>query len=125
MVKNPPDMQEMLVPFQGWEDPLEKDLAAYSSILVWKIDSPRGPKTVRHELATTTRASPPCYKGQCLQGLAVCSNKIPDWVAPNQQKWASHSSGGWKFELKVLAGSGSGEDLLRVAACHFCCVLTW
>ena len=36
------------------------------------MDSPQGQKKiVRHDLATTTRASPPCYKEQCLQGLAL------------------------------------------------------
>ena len=38
-VKNPPVMQEtqaMWVQFLGWEDPLEKEMATYSSILAWK-----------------------------------------------------------------------------------------
>ena len=33
MVKNPPAMQETPVRFLGWEDPLEKGQATYSSIL--------------------------------------------------------------------------------------------
>ena len=36
-VKNPPAMQETLVHFLGWEDPLEEEMATHSSILVWKI----------------------------------------------------------------------------------------
>ena len=36
-VKNPPAMQEMLVPSLGWEDPLEKEMATHSSILAWEI----------------------------------------------------------------------------------------
>ena len=36
-VKNPPPMQEMWVRFLGWECPLEKEIATYSSILVWEI----------------------------------------------------------------------------------------
>ena len=36
-VKNPPAMQEPQVQFLGWEDPLEKEIAAHSSILVWRI----------------------------------------------------------------------------------------
>ena len=32
-VKNPPAMQET----QGWEDPLEKDMATHPSILAWEI----------------------------------------------------------------------------------------
>ena len=33
LVKNLPAMQEILVPFLGWEGPLEKGQATYSSIL--------------------------------------------------------------------------------------------
>ena len=36
-VKNLPAMQETLVWFLGWEDPLEKEMAAHSSILTWRI----------------------------------------------------------------------------------------
>ena len=40
VIKNPPAMQEMLetwVQFLDEEDPLEKEMATYSSILTWKI----------------------------------------------------------------------------------------
>ena len=37
MVKNLPAMQEMWVRFLGQEDPLEKEMATHSSILVWEI----------------------------------------------------------------------------------------
>ena len=37
MVKNPPAMQESWVHSLGWEDPLEKRMAANSSILAWRI----------------------------------------------------------------------------------------
>ena len=30
-------MQETLVRFLGWEDPLEKEKATHSSILAWRI----------------------------------------------------------------------------------------
>ena len=30
-------MQETWVPSLGWEDPLEKEMAIHSSILVWRI----------------------------------------------------------------------------------------
>ena len=36
-VKNPPAMQETRVHFLGPEDPLEKEMTTYSSILAWKI----------------------------------------------------------------------------------------
>ena len=37
LVRNPPAMQETLVWFLGWEDPLEKGMATHSSILAWRI----------------------------------------------------------------------------------------
>ena len=36
-VKNLSAMQETWVRSLGWEDPLEKEMAAHSSILAWKI----------------------------------------------------------------------------------------
>ena len=35
--KNLPEIKETQVKYQGWEDPLEKGLAAHSSILAWRI----------------------------------------------------------------------------------------
>ena len=37
MVKNLPVVQETLVGFLGWEVPLEKKMAAHSSILAWRV----------------------------------------------------------------------------------------
>ena len=53
-------MQEMQVWFLGWEGPLEKEMATYSSILAWKIpwkEEPGGLQSmelqrVRHNLST-------------------------------------------------------------------------
>ena len=36
-VKNLPAMQEIPVQSLGWEDPLQKGMVTYSSILVWRI----------------------------------------------------------------------------------------
>ena len=36
-VKNLPEMQETWVRSLGWGDPLEKEMAAHSSILAWRI----------------------------------------------------------------------------------------
>ena len=35
--KNLPAMQETWIQYLGWEDPLEKELTAHSSILAWRI----------------------------------------------------------------------------------------
>jgi len=37
LVKNPPAMWKTWVRSLGWEDPLEKGKATYSSILAWRI----------------------------------------------------------------------------------------
>ena len=37
LVKNPPAMPETWVRSLSWEDPLEKEMATHSSILVWRI----------------------------------------------------------------------------------------
>ena len=37
VVKNPPPMQKMWLRSQGWEDPLEQEMATHSSILAWEI----------------------------------------------------------------------------------------
>ena len=47
LVKNLPAMQEMQeteVRSLGWEDPLEEEMATYSSILAWKT-----PRTEEHD----------------------------------------------------------------------------
>ena len=47
LVKNPPPMWETQVGSLGGEDPLEKEMAAYSSILAWRIprtEEPGGPQ---------------------------------------------------------------------------------
>ena len=42
MVKNPPAIQETWVRSLGQEDPLEKKMATYSSVLAWRIPMDRG-----------------------------------------------------------------------------------
>ena len=36
-VKNLPATQEIQVRSLGWEDPLEKEMAAHSNIVAWKV----------------------------------------------------------------------------------------
>jgi len=60
MVKSLPAVKETWVQFLGWEDPLEKEMATYSSILAWRIpwtEEPgrvqsHGVSRVRHNLVT-------------------------------------------------------------------------
>ena len=48
-VKNPPAIWETWVQSLGWEDPLEKGMAAHCSILAWRI--PQTEETCRHDLS--------------------------------------------------------------------------
>ena len=60
LVKNLPAMQKTWVQSLSWEDPLEKEMATYSSILAWEIpwtEEPGGLQSmglqiVRHDLLT-------------------------------------------------------------------------
>ena len=36
------EMEEMWVPFLGWEDPLEESMTTHSDILAWSIPMDRG-----------------------------------------------------------------------------------
>ena len=40
---NPPATQKIWVQSLGWEDPLEKEMAAHSSILAWEIPGTEDP----------------------------------------------------------------------------------
>ena len=56
MVNNPPAAQETRVLSLGWEDHLEKAMAAHSSILAWRIPRAEyvGSQKVGHDRATNT-----------------------------------------------------------------------
>ena len=62
MVKNLPAVQETCIQSLGWEDPLEKRMAAHSSIVAWRIpwtEEPgklqsMGSQRIRHDWATNT-----------------------------------------------------------------------
>ena len=70
-VKNPPAMQEAWVQSLGWEDPLEEGMAAYASILAWRIprtEEPgrlqsRGSQGVRQDWSDLARTQGTCQSG--------------------------------------------------------------
>ena len=55
-----------------------------------------------------------------------CCDSTAGWVAYQQETFISHSSGGWKSEIRVPAWLGSGEgSLLDCKRLPSPCVLTW
>ena len=61
LVKNLPAMQQTQVRFLGQEDPLEKEMATHSSILVWKIpqaEEPGGLQSMGLQESDTTEQPP-------------------------------------------------------------------
>ena len=57
VIKNPPAKQGMQVQSLGWEDPLEKELSTYSSILLWEILPGTSPSGSREFKEGTESAS--------------------------------------------------------------------
>ena len=58
LVKNLPAVQETRVPFLGWEDPPEKEMATHSSILAWRIprtEEPGGLQSTGSQESDTTQ----------------------------------------------------------------------
>ena len=56
-VKNSPAMPETWVQPLGWEDPLEKEMATYSSVLAWRIprtEEPGGLQSMGYKESDTT-----------------------------------------------------------------------
>ena len=92
-VKNPPAIQETRVQFLGQEDPLEKGMAAHSSILAWRIpwiEEPGGVQSmglqrIGHDWLTNT-----CivgiggYGGWDMLFFAICK-------VQNQENWLYNS----------------------------------
>ena len=80
-VKNPPAMQKTRDQTPGWEDPLEKGMAAHTSILAWRIPWAEEPgglqsmglQTVRHNWTTDTFT----FTFSIISGLLTTS-----WIQP-------------------------------------------
>ena len=107
LVKNPPTMRETLVQFLGWEDPLEKGKATYSSILAWRI-----PWTVHGVAKNKIRLSHVHFQeydgpsGSC-SGFTSCWSLLEDFKG---------SKCFWKFLLctEPTAGDLEWVNVLKV-----------
>ena len=83
LVKNLPAMRETWVRSLGWEDPLEKGKATYSSIPPWRIPctvESMGSQRVRHDWATFTF-------------MYVPNNKQIKLFSKLKQQWVSKVDG--------------------------------
>ena len=84
MVKNLPAMQETQVQSLGPKDPLEKEMATYSSILAWGIAWTEEPdrlqfiglQRVGHDRATVETVSDFIFRGSKITADGDCSHEI-------------------------------------------------
>ena len=99
MVQNPPAVQEMQVRSLGQEDPLEKEMATYSSILAWRIpwtEVPGGLQSmglcrVGHDSATEQTPPPPVFTAALFTTARTwkqpkCSS-VDEWA----ETWCTHT----------------------------------
>ena len=90
-LKRLPGMQETWVRSLGWEDPLEKEMATYSSTLAWRIpwrEEPgrlqsMGSQGVGHDWVTSLSFLYPSWSPKCLQFL----KRLVDWVKEGKKTW--------------------------------------
>ena len=78
LVKSLPAMQETWVRFLDWEDPLEKEMATHSSILVWRIpwtEEPGRLQSMGSQSRTRLRDFT-SLQGECIiqLGMRTCKN---------------------------------------------------
>ena len=101
MVKNPPAMQETWIWSLGWEDPLEKGMAAHSSILAWKIpwtEEPSSQQSMGSQSQTQLSYHPfpfqtVDFRGGAWYVIHSCSYLCLSWYF----RW----NGNWDFEWAI------------------------
>ena len=123
MVRNLPAMQDTQVWFLGQEDPLEKGMATYSSILAWRIPWAEEPgqlqsmglQRVGHNWVTNTHILHPhnvtCFFPN-VQNKKYLSSVVLSRVAFLLQYWFSKVYYSWRLFI--------GRDLKRhsLRLCH-------
>ena len=112
-IKNPPATQDTWVQPLGWEDPLEKGMAAHSSILAWRIPVDRGAwRATAHGIAKSrTRLSDQAQHGTIPSagasrwprlGLSQpCSSRHGDWFGRGRRLRSYSSS---PLQCSLLGG---------------------
>ena len=100
-VKRLPAMQKTQVQSLGWEDPLEKEMATHSSILVWRIQwteepgglQSMGSQRVGHDWATTLRVNLKCSSQERIHNYVW-------WWTVSRLMWSFCNI--YKYEIIVL-----------------------
>ena len=121
MVKNLPVIQETQVQYLGWENPLEKEMATYSSILAWRIPWTEEPGRllymeswkVEHNWTTnnfrsnstpTTISIPNIKATFCYKGGVICISEV-----------IAFSPGSLNSNLCFIQPSVSQDDITLMA----------
>ena len=94
-VKNLPAMQktqEMWVQSLGWEDPLEEEMATYSSILAWKIPWTKEPNRLQ------SMGSQQYF----LFSLTLLALSLPPWEGQTQLSVTKKDKIGRKMDIYIL-----------------------
>ena len=94
-VKNLPAMQktqEMWVQSLGWEDPLEEEMATYSSILAWKIPWTKEPN----------RLQSMGWQLYFLFSLTLLALSLPPWEGQTQLSVTKKDKIGRKMDIYIL-----------------------
>ena len=74
LVKNLPAMQETWVRSLGWENPLEKGMAAHSNLLAWRIPWTEEPG--RATVSLTHSRSPPAVGHSTGSQFSICAQGV-------------------------------------------------
>ena len=115
-VKNQPAVQDTWVGSLGWEDPLEKGMAAHSSILAWEIpwtEAPgglqlMGSQRVRQDWATFTHIL-------CFYILSFLGVRLREWL---------QSDGCWMADILCFLYEFPQGSLLSVVAASLQSLMT-
>ena len=107
MAKNLPTMQDTRVWSQGWEYPLEKEMATHSSILVWWIPwteepgglQPMGLQRVGHNWVTEHSTQ----SNRWLYHKEINDNKV---MRNGREEWDCSVKGGWSISGTLLFEDG-------------------
>ena len=122
-------MQETQAQSLGWEDPLEKEMAAHSSILGWRIPWTEGPgglqsvewQRVGHSLATNAilmRPQQPFFSGSCVRENILSFQLDTVLVIPVPLEMRCLiPSGSWLFSVCDVISSGN-HSFKRISKDH-------